>query len=222
MRISITWISLTFSILAGTTILSFPKICAGPSQRVRARALGINPSLSSLAAHWLFPEKNGTVVADRDILSTTSLLICWSQNYGMSRIAFLIGVDPMKTWHCPSASDSRTCSVWTLMMNWKKQGGTPGMQTIMRIGIGTRSVLQWNIVQLTTVWPHANTRIHTQKANWYPKLLSQFQGIASKDRMGQISKNSVSFHLKQLKPNPALPPDNGMRYYYAVLYGKCK
>lgn len=67
---------------------------------------------------------------------------------------------------------------------------------------------------------HANWN-HKQLANWYPKLLSKFQGIASKDNMGQISKNSVSFHLKQLRPDPSLPPDSGMRFYYALLYGKC-
>eukprot|EP00977_Amphora_coffeiformis_P002880 scaffold538_cov166-Amphora_coffeaeformis.AAC.22 len=66
---------------------------------------------------------------------------------------------------------------------------------------------------------HANWD-KTQKANWYPKHL-KLQGIANKDFMGQISKNSVSFHLKQTKPNPALPPDSGVRFYYALLYGKC-
>ena len=61
---------------------------------------------------------------------------------------------------------------------------------------------------------------HKQKANWIPRLLEN-QGIASKDNMGQISKSSVSFHLKQLKPDASLPPDSGMRLYYALLYGKC-
>lgn len=62
---------------------------------------------------------------------------------------------------------------------------------------------------------------HTKKANWYPKLLRDYQKIESKDGMGQISKNSVSFHLKPPFPNPVLPEDYGMRLYYAHLYGKC-
>ena len=39
---------------------------------------------------------------------------------------------------------------------------------------------------------------HTQLANWNPKALA-LQKIKSKDNMGQISKSSVSFHLKQLR-----------------------
>ena len=63
---------------------------------------------------------------------------------------------------------------------------------------------------------------HTKVANWYPTLLDKHQGIKSKDNMGQISKNSVSFHLKQLKKSDAtLPPDSGMRLYHALLYGQC-
>jgi glycoprotein-N-acetylgalactosamine 3-beta-galactosyltransferase len=61
---------------------------------------------------------------------------------------------------------------------------------------------------------------HKQKANWIPRLLQQ-QGIAQKESMGQISVNSVSFHLKQPRPNPTLPDDGGMRFYYALLYNKC-
>lgn len=62
---------------------------------------------------------------------------------------------------------------------------------------------------------------HNKKANWFPKILEEFQHIASKDGMGQISRTSVSFHLKQDKRNPALPSDSGVRFYYANLYGKC-
>jgi hypothetical protein len=59
-----------------------------------------------------------------------------------------------------------------------------------------------------------------QVANWAPKMLTR-QGIVSSDGMGQISNVSVAFHLKQLRPNPALPPDSGMRLYHAVMYGFC-
>ena len=57
-------------------------------------------------------------------------------------------------------------------------------------------------------------------ANWVPQLLES-QGIANLNRMGQISKWSVSFHLKPIRDRPNPPIDLGMRRYYALLYGNC-
>lgn len=62
---------------------------------------------------------------------------------------------------------------------------------------------------------------HQTLANYYPKTLEKAHGIVHKERLGQISKSSVSFHLKPLRPDPSLPPDSGMRRYHALLYGLC-
>jgi hypothetical protein len=68
---------------------------------------------------------------------------------------------------------------------------------------------------------HASwTNKNKKQTNWAPEMLTR-QGIVSSDGMGQISNVSVAFHLKQLRPNPALPPDSGMRLYHAVIYGFC-
>lgn len=62
-----------------------------------------------------------------------------------------------------------------------------------------------------------------QGGNWWPSLLETRQGIPQPEGLGQISKSSVSFHLKPIKENGRndLPPDKGMRRYHAILYGLC-
>mmetsp|Transcript_40838 Transcript_40838/g.84979 ORF Transcript_40838/g.84979 Transcript_40838/m.84979 type:complete len:100 (+) Transcript_40838:2108-2407(+) len=74
------------------------------------------------------------------------------------------------------------------------------------------------------------TRYHTwhvsQHASWKAGMPCQdchdlpiFHGIAWKERLGQISESSVSFHLKNPKAKAA---DSGMRRYHALIYDLCK
>ena len=53
-----------------------------------------------------------------------------------------------------------------------------------------------------------------QAAVWHAEPLDRVHGIASKEKLGQISTSSISFHLKGQSPDL-------MRRYHAILYGLC-
>ena len=57
------------------------------------------------------------------------------------------------------------------------------------------------------------------EANWWPHVLESHHGIAQKERMGQISSSSVSFHLKPADPSQPAPD---MRRYHALIYDLCQ
>ena len=57
------------------------------------------------------------------------------------------------------------------------------------------------------------------RVTWYPHALEDFHGIAQKERLGQISESSVSFHLKPAKAGNPVPE---MRRYHALVYGLCE
>ena len=57
-----------------------------------------------------------------------------------------------------------------------------------------------------------------QPAVWRPDDLEKFHGIISKGRLGQISKSTVSFHLKNIRNSDV---ENGLRRYHAILRGLC-
>lgn len=68
----------------------------------------------------------------------------------------------------------------------------------------------WNVNQ------HSAWKIGKPAQDW--KKLVQQHGIAWKEGLGQISRSSVSFHLK----NPsATSLDRGMRRYHVILYSLC-
>jgi hypothetical protein len=54
---------------------------------------------------------------------------------------------------------------------------------------------------------------------WGQDRLERQFNYTTKEGMGQISKDTVSFHLKSVKSNEFA--DSGMRRYHAILYGYC-
>ena len=58
-------------------------------------------------------------------------------------------------------------------------------------------------------------------APWIAPALEGKHGIACKERLGQISKTSVSFHLKGHPGTTSIYLDDGLRRYHAILYGLC-
>ena len=64
---------------------------------------------------------------------------------------------------------------------------------------------------------HVKWRIGTPSV-WRADSLEKFHGIASLEGLGQISKSSVSFHLKDDEMPTAEPP---LRRYHAILYSCC-